>query len=163
MQRYTYGHISLEVPNIEFDFDVSVAKHRFQISKSKLWGHGMSHLPAIMRPHHFDFHVRFLCISALMSKTIHRSQIWRLVLSLIYANDQRYSHNWATIVHTSSSIYLESKPPLRLLIDKYFHWKLCQWIFGRRRVSADLKNPFPLFPWRHENSPNVESPNEKKS
>ena len=32
---YSYGHISLKVPNVEFDFDVSVAKHRYKTWKSK--------------------------------------------------------------------------------------------------------------------------------
>ena len=40
---------------------------------------------AVISPHHFDFDVRFLCISALMLKTIHQSQILRWVLSVIYA------------------------------------------------------------------------------
>ena len=27
-----YGHISLKVPNVKFDFDVSVAEHNYQTS-----------------------------------------------------------------------------------------------------------------------------------
>ena len=48
------------------NFDVPVAKHRHQTSKSKWWGHDTSHLHAIIGPHNFNFHVWFLCISALM-------------------------------------------------------------------------------------------------
>ena len=47
----------------------------------------MSHLHTIIRPHHFNFNVRFSCISALMSKTKHRSRIQRWVLLVIYAYD----------------------------------------------------------------------------
>ena len=57
----------------------------------------MSHLHTIMRPHHFNFDVRFSYISALMSKTIHRSRIQRWVLSLIYAYDQFYNAESGTL------------------------------------------------------------------
>ena len=43
-----------------------------------------SHLHAIIRPHQVEFDISFWPISALMSKTIHRSQIWHLVLSVKY-------------------------------------------------------------------------------
>ena len=53
----------------------------------------MSHLHAIIRPNHFDFNVRVLCISALMSKTMHQIQIRRWVLSVIRAYDLQYYHS----------------------------------------------------------------------
>ena len=40
-----------------------------------------------IRPHQFDQDVRFACISALMLKTIHKSQILHWLLSMIYAYD----------------------------------------------------------------------------
>ena len=83
----SFGHISLKVPNVKFDFNVSVAKHRYQTSKSKWWGHDMFHLHAIIRPNHFNFNVRFSGISALMSKTKHWSRIQCWVLSVIHAFD----------------------------------------------------------------------------
>ena len=30
-----YGHISLKLPNVDFNFDASIAKHRYQTAKSK--------------------------------------------------------------------------------------------------------------------------------
>ena len=52
----------------------------------------MSHLHDIIRPHHFDFDIRFTCISAFMLKTIHRSRIQRRVLSVVFAYDHLFSN-----------------------------------------------------------------------
>ena len=34
-----YGHISLKVPKVKFDFDVSVAKHKYQTSNVSMTRH----------------------------------------------------------------------------------------------------------------------------
>ena len=53
-----------------------------------------SHLHTIIRAHNFDFDIRFWPISALISKTLHRSQIWSWVLSVIYAYDWNKNAVW---------------------------------------------------------------------
>ena len=82
-----YGHISLKVPNVEFDFDVSVRHCLLSTHTAKLNLTLGSHLHAMIRTHHCDFDIRFLPISALMSKTLHPSEIQRWVLSVINAYD----------------------------------------------------------------------------
>ena len=76
-------HISLKVPNVEFNFDVSV-RHCL-LSAHTLKSNLMlgTHLHAMIRTHHFDFDIRFLPISVLMLKTLHQSRIRRWVLSVI--------------------------------------------------------------------------------
>ena len=81
--RKDHRHISLKVPNVEFNFNVSV-RHCL-LSTHTLKSNSMfgTHLHAMIRTHHFDFDVRLCLISALMSKTQHQSQIRHWVLSLI--------------------------------------------------------------------------------
>ena len=49
-----------------------------------------THVHAMIMSHHFDFEIRFWPIRALMSKTLHQSQIWCSVLSVICVFKEKY-------------------------------------------------------------------------
>ena len=57
------GHLSLKVPNVELDFDVSVRHCLLSTHTSKSNSILGTHLHAMIRTHHFDFDVRFWPIS----------------------------------------------------------------------------------------------------
>ena len=67
--HFPSGHISLEVPNLKFDFNVLTAYSSYHI-----------HQKPFISAHHFNFDVWFWPISALMLKTIPWSRVWRCVL-----------------------------------------------------------------------------------
>ena len=69
---FPYGHISLKVPNVQLDFDVSVRHCLLSTHKLKTNLMLGTHLHALIRTHHFDLDIRFLAISTLMLKTLHR-------------------------------------------------------------------------------------------
>ena len=75
--------ISLIVPNIEFNFDASVWHCLLSIHTTKLNLTLGTHLPSMIRNHHFDFDIRYWPISALMAKTFNQSWIWFSVLLVI--------------------------------------------------------------------------------
>ena len=57
--RFRPEHLSLKVPNIKFDFDVSVdSRHCLTDTLMSNLTLG-THLHAMIRTHHFDFDIRF--------------------------------------------------------------------------------------------------------
>ena len=73
-----HRHTSLKVPNVEFNFDVSVRHCLLSTHTSKLNSTLGTHLDAMIRTNHdYDFSIRFWPISALMSKILHQSRIGR--------------------------------------------------------------------------------------
>ena len=64
------GHLPLTVPNVKFNFDVSVWHCLLSTPTSKLNSTLGTHLHAIIRTHHFDFDGRFWPTH--MLKTLHR-------------------------------------------------------------------------------------------
>ena len=68
-KEFCLEHLLLKVPNVKFDFNVSVDSRHFLADTSKSNSSLGTHLHAMMRTHHFDFDVRFCPISALMLKT----------------------------------------------------------------------------------------------
>ena len=52
-------HLPLKVPNVEFDFDVSVRQCLLSTHASKSNATLGTQLQAMIRTHHFDFNVRF--------------------------------------------------------------------------------------------------------
>ena len=52
------GYLSLKVPNVKFDFDVSVRHCLQSTHTSKLNLTFGTHLHALIRTHHFDFDIR---------------------------------------------------------------------------------------------------------
>ena len=85
--------------NVKFNFDLCVDSFQFLTHTSKTYHlicnrKNTSHLHAIIRPHQVEFNIRFWPISALMLKTKHQSQIWRWVLSVIYAYDHPHIWTW---------------------------------------------------------------------
>ena len=65
--------ISLKVPNVEFNFGVSVRHSLLSAHTSKSNSMLGTNLYAMIRTHHFDFDLRVLPISARMTKTLHQS------------------------------------------------------------------------------------------
>ena len=53
------GHSPLKVPNVEFNFDVSVRHCLLSMHTLKLNLKLGTHLHAMIRTHHFDFDARF--------------------------------------------------------------------------------------------------------
>ena len=87
------------VPNIEFDFNVSVRHCLLSTYTSKSNLTLATHLHAMIRTYHFDFDIRIWSINTLLSKTLHQSRIWRWELSVIYAYDQcKCSSLWNFLV-----------------------------------------------------------------
>ena len=58
-KRSDHRNIWLKVPNVEFDFDVSVWHCLLSTHASKLNSTLGSHLHAMIRTHHFDYDIRF--------------------------------------------------------------------------------------------------------
>ena len=58
-KRSDHRHISLKVPNVKFDFDVSVRHCLLSTHASKSNSTLGSHLHAMIRTHHFDYDIRF--------------------------------------------------------------------------------------------------------
>ena len=56
---HDHRHLSLKVPNVEFDFDASVRHCLLSTHTHKLNSMLGSHLLAMIRTHYFDFDVRF--------------------------------------------------------------------------------------------------------
>ena len=56
---FYHRHISLKVPKVEFDFDVSVWHCLLSTHTSKSKSILGTHLHAMIRTHHFDFDIRF--------------------------------------------------------------------------------------------------------
>ena len=52
-------HLTLKVPNVEFDFDLSADNRLCQTDRSKLNSMLGTHLHALIRTRHFDLDVRF--------------------------------------------------------------------------------------------------------
>ena len=73
----------LKVLNVKFDFYVFVRHCLLSTHRSKSNSMLVTYLHAVIRTHHFDFVIRFWRIITLMSKTLHWSQIWCWVLSVI--------------------------------------------------------------------------------
>ena len=74
--------ISLKVPYVKFDFDVSVRNCLLSTQSYSTLG---THLHAMIRTHHFDFDIRFWPVSTLKSIILHQSWIQWWVLSVTYA------------------------------------------------------------------------------
>ena len=55
---YDHRHISLKVPNVEFDYDVSVRHCLLSTHTLKLYSTLGTHLHTMKRTHHFDFEIR---------------------------------------------------------------------------------------------------------
>ena len=53
------GYLSLKVPNVKFDFDVSVSHCLLSTHTSKLNSTLGTHFHAMIRTHHFDYDIRF--------------------------------------------------------------------------------------------------------
>ena len=68
---------------MEFNFDVPVKHCLLSTYTSMSTSMLGTHLHTMIKTRHFDFGIRFWPISAPMSKTLHRSRIRRLVLSVI--------------------------------------------------------------------------------
>ena len=81
--NFSLATYRVKVPNVKFNFDVSVRHCLLSTHTSKSNLTLGTHLHALMRTHNFDFNVRFWPISALMWITLHRSRILRLLLSVI--------------------------------------------------------------------------------
>ena len=62
-------HLSLKVPNVEFNFYASVDSRQCLTDTTKSKSTFGTHVYAMIRNHHFDFEVRFWPISAHTSKT----------------------------------------------------------------------------------------------
>ena len=80
---WTQRQKSLKVLNVDFDFYVFVRHCLLSTHRSKSNLMLGTYLHAAIRTHHFDFVIRFWPINTLMSKTLHWSQIWCWVLSVI--------------------------------------------------------------------------------
>ena len=70
-------------PTSKLDFDVSVRHCLLSTHTLKSNSTLGTHFDAMIRTHHFDFDIRFWPIKALMSNTLHQSQIQRWLLSVI--------------------------------------------------------------------------------
>ena len=57
--KYDHRHISLKVPNVEFNFDVSVRHCLLSTHASKSNLTLGTHLHDMIRTHHFDLDIRF--------------------------------------------------------------------------------------------------------
>ena len=86
-----HGHISLKVPNLKFDFNVSVKNFLLSTHTSESNLTLGTHLLGMIRTQHFDFDVRFRpTVCTLLSKTLHQSQIRCWVFSVIHAYISRF-------------------------------------------------------------------------
>ena len=78
LRKKDHRHISLKIPNVEFNFDVSIRHCQLSTHASKSNSTLGTHLHAMIRTYHFDFNIRFRPISALENLTPKSN--WMLVI-----------------------------------------------------------------------------------